>query len=89
MVNTFSGTKGLGAGSIRPSSLSKNPKIIVHEADQPDLVVDLSDAHHLASEHGADVDFASAKADATAARDPNGSIMIRVLELGWWLVDAR
>ena len=26
IVNTFSGTKGLGAGSIRPSSLSKNPK---------------------------------------------------------------
>ena len=55
--------------------------------DQPDLVGDLSDAHHLAGEHGADVDFASAKADAVAASDAGSSIMERILELGRWLVD--
>ena len=42
----------------------------------------------LATEHGADVDFTSAKADAAAASHPCGSIMIRVFELGRWLVRA-
>ena len=61
----------------------------MHEADQPYLVGDLSDAHRLAAEHGADVDFAPAKADATAASHPRGSIMIGVFELWRWLVRAR
>ena len=60
----------------------------MHEADQPDLVGDLSDAHRLAAEHGTDVDFTSAKADAAAASHPCGPIMIRVFELGRWLVCA-
>ena len=55
----------------------------MHEADQPNLVGDLSDAHHLATEHGADVDFASTKADAAAASNPCGSIMVGVFEFGW------
>ena len=60
----------------------------MHEADQPDLVIDLSDADHLAGKHGAEVDFAPAKADAATASDAGGSIMQRILEFGWWLVDA-
>ncbi len=50
----------------------------MHEANQPDLVGDLSDAHRLTAEHGADVNFASAKAGAAAASHPCGSVMIRL-----------
>jgi hypothetical protein len=38
----------------------------MHEADQPDLVGDFSDAHRLSTEHGADVDFTPAKANAAS-----------------------
>ena len=60
----------------------------MHEADQPNVVFDLPDAHQLAGEHGTEVDFMSAKADAAAAGYAHGSIVIRVLELWRWLVSA-
>jgi len=41
----------------------------VHESDQTNLISDLSDAHGLAGEHVAEVNFAAAKADAATARD--------------------
>ncbi len=42
-------------------------EIVLHEADEPDLVLDLSNAHGLAGEHGREVYLASSDADAPAA----------------------
>ena len=39
-----------------PSIFVEVSQIILQEADQPELVVDLSDAHHLAGEHTREVD---------------------------------
>ena len=61
----------------------------MHEADQPDLVIDLSDTHHLAGEHDTEVDFALTEADAATASDPYGFVVIRVLGLCGWLVGPR
>jgi len=46
----------------------------LYEADQPDLVIDLTDVHDLAGEHVAEVDFASAEADSSAAGYADGSM---------------
>jgi len=48
----------------------------MHEADQPDLVVDFAYANDLASEHGAQVDLASSEADTAAAGYSDGSVVI-------------
>lgn len=40
MVNTLSGANGKGPGFTRSLSLSEHPKIILEEADLPDLVID-------------------------------------------------
>ena len=49
---------GRTAGAIPPPTRFKEPQIIVHEADQPDLVVDFADAHQLAGKHRAETAFA-------------------------------
>lgn len=58
------------------------------EADQPDLVIDLADPNELAGKDLAEVDFASADADAPAACDPDSFVVIRVFRLGRRLVDS-
>ena len=47
-------------------------QIIVHEADKPDLVVDLLDADFLAGEDRAEVYFLPSEADAAAPRGCDG-----------------
>jgi len=44
----LSGTNGLGPGSTRPLVIEES-KIIVKEADRPDLVIDFADADDLGS----------------------------------------
>ena len=39
-------------------------EIMLHEADEPDVLAHLFDADALASEDGAEIDFASIKADS-------------------------
>ncbi len=55
---------------------------MLQEADQSDLVVDLSRAHHLVGEHAQEVDLAFSAADATAALHSNGTIVVRVFGFG-------
>lgn len=47
-------------------------QIVLHEADKPDLVVDLLDADFLAGEYRAEVNFPSSEADAAALRGCDG-----------------
>jgi hypothetical protein len=35
------------------------PQAVVHEADLPDLIVDLANSHELTGQHGAQVDLLS------------------------------
>ena len=56
-------------------------QIIVHKADQPDLIRDLLDADFLASEDGAEVDFLPPEADPAALGDGDGPVVERVLEV--------
>jgi hypothetical protein len=70
-----------GAGFHPALLIIEVSRIIVHEAHQPDLVFDLSDAHGLASERGREIDFASANADATAAGNAYGAIVAFLFSL--------
>ncbi len=45
----------------------KESQVKVHEADQPDLVGDFSNAHHLAGEDATEGDITSTDAEPTAA----------------------
>jgi len=59
----------IGAGFDPAPFIIEVSQIVVQEADQPDLVVDLANAHGLAGESGGEVDFAQADADTSAAGD--------------------
>ena len=55
--------------------LVKEAEIIVHEADEPDLVGDLSYPHILAGEDGAEVDLAPPDTNPPALGHPYGDAM--------------
>lgn len=55
-------------------------QVVVHEADQPDLVGDLFDADVLTGEHLAEVDLVPAEADTAAAGDGDGAIVEGVVD---------
>src|ERR1700726_2097978 len=57
-------------------------EIVIHEADEPDLLAHLFDAHLLPGEHGAEVDFLPIEADAPACGHRDRLVMERVIELG-------
>jgi hypothetical protein len=88
IVDTFSGTNGFGPGYDPSLVFIKESKVKVKEADQPDLVIDLADSNDLASKDPAEVDLSSAHADPAAMRHTNGSVVVRVIGLGWRCVDA-
>ena len=56
-------------------------QVVVHKADEPDLVSDLPDADVLTGEDGAEVDLEAVHADATAARNGDGAIVERVVQI--------
>ena len=56
-------------------------KIVVHEADEPDAVVDFLDSEALAREHGRDIDFLAVQADAATGGDENVAIVQRIGEV--------
>ena len=70
-----------GVGFYPASFVVEVARVVIQQADQPDLVLDLSDADGLAGEHGGALDFAFADADAAASGPPDGVILIRVLGL--------
>jgi hypothetical protein len=55
-------------------------KIIVHKTDKPNTFVDLFDAHGLARERGAKIDFLFENADPSAAGNKNCPIVERIGE---------
>lgn len=57
-------------------------KIVVHEADEPDAIIDFLDAEALAGEHGRDADLFAMHADAPANCDEDVAIVDRVGEIG-------
>ena len=57
----------IGTGFHTVLSSTEVSQIVVQEADLPDLVVDLADAHELLCQRRTQVDLATAHADAAAA----------------------
>ena len=53
-------------------------EIIVHKSDQPNIVVDLFDAHGLTRESGAEIDFLFEDADPSAVGDQSCPIVERI-----------
>jgi hypothetical protein len=47
-------------------------EIVLQEANLPDLVVDLADAHQLLGQRDTQIDFATTEADVAAARSSRG-----------------
>ena len=52
-------------------------KIIVHEADEPNAVVDFLDAEFLAGQHDGDVDLLAMQAEPSASGDEQLAIVER------------
>jgi hypothetical protein len=46
----------------------------LHEADEPDALVDFLDSKSLTGEHGGDVDFLAVQAEASAGGDENVAV---------------
>jgi len=57
-------------------------EIVVHEADDPDALVDLLDSDALNSQDGGDVDALAVHADAPAGGHEDVAIVQRIGELG-------
>jgi hypothetical protein len=64
-------------------------KIIVHEGDEPNAVVDLLNAELLTGEHGRDIDLLPVHTDAAAGGDQDIAVVERVFEVGQAMIAAR
>ena len=53
-------------------------EIVMHEADEPNAVVDFLDAELLAGQHDRDVDLLAMQAEPSAGRDENVAVMERI-----------
>ena len=71
----------LSIGSKFARLLVEVSEIIVHKADQPNLVAHLFDTNALAGEDDAEIDLAAIEADAAACGHGGGSIVERIIEL--------
>jgi hypothetical protein len=56
-------------------------QIIIHKADQPDIVLHFLDADGLTGKHRAEIDFFLAETNAAAVRDDNRSVVEWVVEV--------
>ena len=57
-------------------------EIVVHEADDPNAVVDFLDAEFLTGEHGRDIDLFPVHADAAAGGDQDIAVVQGIFEFG-------
>jgi hypothetical protein len=62
--------------------------IIVHEADEPNALVDFFDAEFLAGQHDGEIDFLAVQAKTTAGCDDDVSVMEWVCQFGQAIVAA-
>ena len=69
---------GLSRGCRVFCSRSKYPKIIVHEAGEPNALVDFLDAEFLTGQHGGDVDPLAMQAEPAANGDDDVTIVERI-----------
>ena len=56
-------------------------QIVVHEGDEPNVLVGLFDSDRLAGEDGTEVDLPALEADAAAGGDGDGLVVERIIEL--------
>ena len=76
-------------GRLDPAGVVvKEFQIVVQEANQPDVFVDLGDAQLLAGEDGGEVDFALSDADSPTACGLHGLVMERIPRFRGWFVDS-
>ena len=64
-------------------------EIIVHEADEPNVLADLLDADALAGEDGAEIDLLPIEADAPARGHGGGPVVEWVIEFPQASIGAR
>ena len=64
-------------------------EIIIHEADEPNVVADLFDADALTSEDQTEIDLVPIEADAAACGHGDGFVVERVIEVWQAFVGAR
>jgi hypothetical protein len=64
-------------------------EIIVHEADEPNVLAHLFDADALTGEDDAEIDFLPIEADAPACGHGDGLVVERVIEVRQAFVGAR
>ena len=57
------------------------PQVVLHEADEPDVVGRLLHAHLLPGKNLTEIDFASLVADAAAARDDRRPVVKGIVQL--------
>ncbi len=56
-------------------------EVVLHEADEPDAIVDFLDSHCLPGQTSAEIDLLSIKAKTSAVSDDNSLVMERVVRL--------
>jgi hypothetical protein len=61
----------------------------VHEADEPNAVIDFLDAESLTGERGRDVDPLAMQAEPPASSDEKVSVMERIGKIGQAVIAAR
>ena len=64
-------------------------QIILHKADQPDVVVNFLDAHGLSGKDLAEIDFFLARADASAMCHHDGFVVEGIVDVRQSLIDPR
>jgi hypothetical protein len=69
------------AGGVGQGLQSFFPQIVIHEADEPDALVDLFDADRLSSQASAQVDFLAVQTQPSAVGDDDCLVMKRVVEI--------
>jgi hypothetical protein len=57
-------------------------EIVMHEADEPNAVIDFLDAESLTGERGRDVDPLAMQAEPSACSDEKVSVMERIGKIG-------
>src|SRR6266566_7896390 len=75
------GPKGLSSGSSTGIEIEVS-QIIIHKADQPNIVVNFFNADRLAGEDGAEVNLFVPQANATAVGDDNDLVVEGIVDVG-------
>jgi hypothetical protein len=83
------GPKGLSRGCRVFCSRSKYPRSVVHEADEPNALVDFLDSEPLTGQDGRYVYPLAVQTEASAGGYENVAVVERICELGQAVIAAR